>query len=129
MYLFNLSQVIKYGFAGACGTLMHYGWLLTMSRFFTEISPAYFAFSGALLGAGINYLLNYNFTFLSRKKHVAALPLFMTLAILNMLASACIVQTAVNFQIHYFVGQLIATAMCVPIGFIISKKVVFECKK
>lgn len=125
----NLWQFIKYGLVGVCGTLAHYTWLFSLSTLYANINPAYFAFSGAFLGAVVNYTLNYRYTFLSAKKHAMAFPQFVTLAGLNMLVSSFVVQFAVNTGINYMAGQLLATAMCVPLGFIISKKVVFNEKR
>lgn len=124
-----LVQFFKYGMVGACGTLTHYVWLIALSTIFSQTNPAYFAFSGAFLGATVNYCLNYHYTFLSVKKHVLAFPQFAVLAVLNMLASGLIVQIAINMGVHYFIGQLLATALCWPVGFIISKKVVFNAKR
>lgn len=125
----NFVQFVKYGLVGAGGTLAHYLWLIFFSTVCTNVNPAYFAFSGAFIGAIINYSLNYRFTFLSAKKHVRAFPQFVTLAVFSMLASSIIVQMAVNLGIHYVIGQLTATALCVPVGFIISKKVVFNAQR
>lgn len=122
----NLFQFIKYGLVGACGTLVHYTCLISLSSAFSNINPAYFAFLGAFLGAVVNYMLNYRYTFFSAKKHSLAFPQFVVLAIFSMLTSSIIVQTAVNTGIHYFTGQLTATILCIPVGFIISKKVVFN---
>lgn len=125
----NLVRFLKYGFVGACGTLVHYIWLISFSNIYTDINPAYFAFSGAFIGAVVNYSLNYRFTFLSVKKHTLAFPQFVALAAFSMLASSIIVQTAVSLNIHYLIGQLSASALCYPIGFIISKKVVFNVQR
>lgn len=121
----NFVQFLKYGLVGTCGTITHYLWLISLSTIFTNVNPAYFAFSGAFIGAIVNYVLNYRFTFLSDKKHILAFPQFVVLAGFSMLASSIIVQTAINLDIHYLIGQLTATALCVPVGFIINKKVVF----
>lgn len=122
----TIKQFIKYGFVGACGTCAHYCWLIALSFLCPKINPAYFAFSGALLGAIINYLLNYHYTFTSSKKHFMAFPQFAMLAVFNMLASFLIVQAFTAFNLHFLPGQIIATMLCVPFGFIISKKVVFN---
>lgn len=125
----NSICFIKYSFVGACGTLAHYIWLISFSNLYTGINPAYFAFSGAFIGAVVNYGLNYRFTFLSAKKHVLAFPQFVALAGFSMLASSIIVRTAVGLDLHYLIGQLCATALCMPLGFIISKKVVFNAQR
>ena len=124
----SFMQFIKYGMVGVCGTTTHYLWLIILSWLFTNTNPAYFAFSGAFLGAVVNYCLNYRFTFLSVKKHSLAFPQFVILACFSMLASFLIVKTAVSLDIHHIFGQLAATALCVPVGFIISKKVVFNAR-
>lgn len=121
-----MEQFIKYGSVGFLGTLIHYSWLIALSQNFPAISPAYFAFSGAFMGAVVNYILNYHYTFFCVKKHVWAFPQFVFLTVFSMLASTLIVQTALNFNLHYIVGQILATAICFPIGFIINKKVVFN---
>lgn len=125
----NCICFIKYGFVGACATLIHYIWLISFSNLYTGINPAYFAFSGAFIGAAVNYSLNYRFTFLSAKKHVLAFPQFVALAAFSMLASSIIVRMAVSLELHYILGQLCATALCMPLGFIISKKVVYNARR
>lgn len=125
----SFIQFVKYGLVGACGTMAHYLWLISLSTVYANVNPAYFAFSGAFIGAVVNYSLNYRFTFLSSKKHTLAFPQFVVLAGFSMLASSLIVQTAITFGIHYIIGQLTATALCVPVGFIISKKVVFNAQR
>lgn len=121
-----IRQFIKYGSVGLLGTLIHYTWLIMLSQSFPAVSPAYFAFSGAFMGATVNYLLNYHFTFFCVKKHILAFPQFVFLTVFSMLASTLIVQTALNFNLHYLVGQLLATSVCFPLGFILNKKVVFN---
>lgn len=120
----NIKQFIKYGIVGAGGTLAHYIFLVVLVNLY-HANASLSALFGAFLGAIINYVLNYKFTFLSAKKHTVALPQFIIIASLSMILSAWIVKYITSCELHYLLGQIAATALLLPIGFIINKKVVF----
>ena len=120
----NIKQFSKYGLVGAGGTLAHYTFLIILVNF-ADINASISAFLGAFVGALVNYALNYKYTFLSVKKHKVALPQFITVACLSMFLSAWIVQSITMYGYHYLIGQIIATALLLPIGFVINKKMVF----
>lgn len=120
----NIKQFIKYGIVGAGGTLAHYAFLIVLVNL-CHANASLSALFGAFLGAVINYILNYKFTFLSGKKHVVALPQFIIVASISMILSAWVVKFMTTYELHYLIGQIAATALLLPIGFVVNKKVVF----
>jgi putative flippase GtrA len=66
---------------------------------------------GYLISAGLNYLLNYHFTFRSARAHLAAIPRFALITgagfLLNGLMMLLLVRT---LQVPYLAAQLVATA-------------------
>jgi putative flippase GtrA len=67
---------------------------------------------GALIGAFVNYLLNYHFTFESDKRHSEALGKFFTIASLGFVLNGLLVALlAQKFAIHYLLAQIITTGI------------------
>ena len=67
-----LAQFLRYTGVGGVSAIGHYG-LLTALVEWRQADPVVASGAGALLGALINYALNYRYTFRSRQRHVAAL--------------------------------------------------------
>jgi putative flippase GtrA len=67
---------------------------------------------GYLLGAFINYALNYRFTFKNEKDHSEAMPKFFTVAAGGFAINALIMWVAVDLaDMHYFLSQVCATGV------------------
>jgi putative flippase GtrA len=74
-------QFIRFAAVGACGTAVQYCTLEVGTTWFSML-PEWASAIGYMLGAVVNYLLNYFFTFESGKSHLeAALKYFILLAI------------------------------------------------
>ena len=74
------AQFVRYAGAGAVGTLCHYLVLVLLAEVF-RVTPPAASVAGALMGAGVNYLLNYHFTFASKLVHRITLPRFLAVAV------------------------------------------------
>ena len=73
---------------------------------------------GALVGAGINYVLNYVYTFGSRRPHSRAMPRFLLVASAGILLNGVIVGALIaTTSVHYLVVQGIATGVVLIAGF------------
>jgi putative flippase GtrA len=71
----DISQFLRFAAVGAVGTLAHYAvlWLATDRLGWPA---AWASGAGCVLGSVVNYLLNFCFTFASRKSHVEAAAKF-----------------------------------------------------
>lgn len=122
----SVAQFCKYGLTGGCGTVVHYVWLVLLSDFAPGVAPIRLVLSGAFAGAVVNYLLNYRFTFASARRHLFALPRFLLLSGFNASASALAVFAFTAHGLPFMWGQFAATAVCLPCGFFVSRRGIFE---
>jgi len=103
-------QFLRYAGVGAIGTAAHYATLITFVQ--TGLARPLLATSaGFALGAGVNYALNYRYTFGSDQPHLAALPRFLAVASCGAGLNYAIVWIGLHaLGWHYLVAQVAATA-------------------
>jgi putative flippase GtrA len=78
------------------------------------VSPTPSSLVGFVVGAFINYVLNYRLTFQSTKGHQEAFVKFFLVAALGAILNTAIVYGAVNIaKFYYLLSQMIATATVV----------------
>jgi putative flippase GtrA len=119
-------QLSLFTLVGALGTLAHYLLLVILVEL-VGINAVIASTVGALLGATINYALNYRFTFNSRTSHRIALPKFLAVATVGFLINALLMWVAVNFTIiHYVLGQVIATSLVLLWNFFVNRYWTFQ---
>ena len=107
---------LRFSSVGAIGTTAHYLLLILLVEIFA--SDAVLASSaGALLGASINYALNYRFTFRSNKDHMETLPKFALVVLMGFAINAAVVYVIVSLSISYLVAQVVATGVVLVWGF------------
>ena len=96
------------GFASAVG---HYGVLIALVQF--ARAPAVPASAaGALLGAWINYSLNYRYTFRSSKRHREAVFKFALVASVGLILNTLFMWVGVDLlAIHYLLSQIVTTGL------------------
>ncbi len=103
------DQFIKFTGVGAIGTIAHYAILVFLVHFF-DTNAVLASSAGAIVGASVNYILNYHYTFNSNKDHGETLWRFFTIAtigfILNGLIMALLTEILTFF---YLVAQIITT--------------------
>jgi putative flippase GtrA len=107
----------RFAAAGAVGTATHYCVLIALVEL-ASVAPAAAAAAGAVVGATVNYLLNYHVTFRSRSSHVATFARFAVVALAGMILNAGIVFLFVRLGMHYLIGQFVATAVVLVVGFV-----------
>ena len=68
--------------------------------------------AGALLGAWINYTLNYHFTFRSSKRHREAVLKFAAVATVGLVLNTLFMWVGVELiGAHYLLGQIVTTGL------------------
>lgn len=87
-----------------------------------NVNPVYATTLGFFVGALINYVLNYIYTFQSNKPHVEAVTKFLTVA-----AIGAVVNSSIMFlgqavlQFNYILVQIIATGIVLLQNFSLNK--------
>jgi putative flippase GtrA len=71
-----------------------------------------------VLSAGVNYLLNYRFTFQSNRPHGPAAAKFTVLAGTGLLINAAIMHLMTGAGAQYLIAQVCATSVVLLFGFI-----------
>lgn len=114
------APFLRYVGAGGVGTLCHYVVLVLLAGVFA-VRPARATVAGAIVGAGVNYILNYHFTFASTTAHRVTLPRFAVVAGISVVMSGLGVWFATTrLGLHYFVAQLGCTAAVLVIGYLVN---------
>ncbi|MHB8165183.1 MAG: GtrA family protein [Sulfuricella sp.] len=111
------------GFASATG---HYGLLIGLVQL-AGISPVAASAAGALLGAAINYSLNYRFTFNSSKRHRESALKFLTVAGVGLALNTLFMWVGVALLgIHYMVSQVFTTGLVLLWSFFANRNWTFH---
>ena len=108
---------LRFAGVGAIGTIAHYVLLVILVEVL-GVQPVIGSSFGFLLGAAVNYSLNYRYTFASQKRHTETLPKFYLIASVGFIFNGLIVHTlATVFEVNYLLAQLVATALVLAWGF------------
>lgn len=122
----GLRQFVFFSAIGAVGTAGHYATLLLLVEGLSQ-SPILASTLGFIVGALINYILNYRFTFQSDKPHREALTKFLLVAAIGAGINTGLMALFIELLLlHYFIAQLIATAVVLLWNFLISKYWTFQ---
>lgn len=106
---------------GAIGTIGHYTVLIVLVQFWA-MDPVIASTLGFIVGAIINYVLNYHFTFQSNKHHTEALTKFMIVAVIGAGINGLIMFIGIeNTRINYLLVQIFATAVVLLWNFVVNK--------
>ena len=105
-----LRRLARFGIVGALATALQYLILILLVRGLGTW-PVVASGVGFVSSAGFNYLLNYHFTFRSRRPHAAAALKFLTLAAVGLAINSALMQVLVAAGWHYLVAQVCATAV------------------
>lgn len=115
------NQFIRFATVGAIGTIFHYLALYLLVEF-SVVGVVLASSMGFVLGAIINYFLNYKFTFDSNKLHVEAMPKFFIVAILGFPINAGVMGLYTHYvPIHYLLAQLQATGLVLVWNFAVNR--------
>jgi putative flippase GtrA len=114
-----MAKFVAFAGVGVVGTAAHYVTLLALVESM-GVPAAVASGIGATVGAAVNYALNYRITFRSTAAHVTTLPRFVVVALLGVVVSAGVVAVAQRLELHYFAGQIAATALVLLVGFFLN---------
>jgi len=104
---------------GSAGTAVQYCALVAIVHLQGE--PIIGSAVGFVLGAFVNYILNYHYTFESAKPYHETLAKFFTTACAGLVLNTFIMGLLIGFlNVHYFVSQLLATAVVVFWNFTVN---------
>lgn len=120
------SEFLKFANSGAFGTAAHYAVLWALVDWL-RINAVVASTAGALVGAGINYILNYHWTFKSTLPHLYTLPRFLAIAALSLVLNTLLMGFALaHTSIHYLAAQILVTSACLTVNFFASRSWAFE---
>jgi putative flippase GtrA len=104
----QFARFTSAGFASAVG---HYGLLIALVQG-ADVPAVPASAAGALLGAWINYSLNYHFTFRSTKQHREAALKFAVVAAIGLVLNTLFMWIGVEvIGAHYMLSQIVATGL------------------
>ena len=114
----TFRQFACFGGVGAVSAVGHYGLLILLVQAFAA-DPVPASAAGALLGAWINYSLNYRFTFKSSQRHRDAIVKFAVVALTGLILNTAFMWIAVDLlHLHYIIGQLVTTGLVLVWSFL-----------
>jgi len=105
------TKFLHFSGVGIIGTLVHYSVLIFLVHV-VAVSAVEASSAGFIAGALTNYLLNYRYTFASKKRHQEAMIKFFIVALIGLFFNALIMSFFTDaLQLHYLLSQVIATAL------------------
>ncbi len=106
-----VRQFINFTGVGFIPAIGHYGLLITLVQI-ASVPAVPASAAGALLGALINYTLNYHFTFRSSKRHREAVVKFAAIAVIGLLLNTGFMWVGVELiGAHYLLSQIVTTGL------------------
>ena len=106
-----IDQFAKFTGVGFVSAIGHYGVLISLVQF-AAVPPVLASAAGALLGAWINYSLNYRYTFRSTRQHRESVLRFGVVAGIGQALNTLFMWLGVEvFGIHYLLSQIITTGL------------------
>lgn len=109
--LATLRQFAHFSGVGFISAIGHYGLLIVLVQSL-DVAPVPASAAGALLGAGINYSLNYRFTFRSAKRHRDAVLKFAVVASVGLILNTIFMWLGVELLgFHYLISQIVTTGL------------------
>ena len=116
-----ILQFAKFSGVGAIGTVGHYLTLIFLVQIL-GFPPVIGSTCGFIVGALINYYLNYTYTFASNKSHREAMTKFFVVAFLGMCLNAAIMFAGIYYlQMNYILSQIIATGIVLTSNFAFNR--------
>jgi putative flippase GtrA len=116
-----MKQFLLFAGIGAIGTAGHYTTLIVLVEAL-RVDPLLASTLGFVVGALINYFLNYYYTFASAKSHRDAMSKFALVALVGAIANSAMMHVALTWLgLYYLLAQIIATAVVLVWNFIVNK--------
>ena len=106
-----LRQFVKFTGVGFVSAIGHYGLLIALVQL-AAVSAVPASAAGALLGAWINYALNYRYTFRSNRQHREAMLRFAVVATIGLILNTLFMWVGVELiNVHYLLSQVVTTGL------------------
>ena len=106
-----LRQFVHFSGVGSISAIGHYGLLVLLVKGL-DVAPVSASAAGALLGAWINYSLNYRFVFLSTKSHRDAAVKFAGVASIGLVLNTMFMRIGVEWlELYYLLSQIVTTGL------------------
>lgn len=123
-----LRQFLVFAAVGLVGTAAHFVVLYTLVTH-AGLGPVVGSSFGFLVGALVNYWLNYQLTFRSNKRHGEALPRFLAVAGGGWLLNAVLMAVLLSLlDLHYLLVQVAVTGVVLVWNFVANRFWTFaEC--
>jgi len=112
------QQFLKFAGVGLMSAVGHYGLLIALVQL-AQVNPVPASAAGALLGACINYALNYRYTFRSTKQHHESITKFVIVATVGLLLNTLFIWVGVDLLgAHYLLSQIVTTGLVMVWSFL-----------
>ena len=119
------NQFARFCLVGSVGTAVHYSALVAIVHL--QGNPMIGSIAGFVLGALVNYVFNYRYTFKSAKPYPETLAKYFTTACAGLVLNTLIMGLLTGLlDVHYFVSQLLATAGVVFWNFTVNLRWTFR---
>ena len=119
------NQFARFCLVGSVGTAVHYSALVAIVHLLGM--PMIGSIVGFVLGAMVNYVLNYRYTFKSVQRYPVTLAKFFTTACVGLVLNTLVMGLLTGLLgVHYFVSQLLATAGVVLWNFTVNLRWTFH---
>ena len=106
-----LRQFVKFTGVGFMSAIGHYGLLIALVQL-AAVQPVPASAAGALLGAWINYSLNYRYTFHSTRRHRESVLRFGIVAAIGLVLNTLFMWVGVDvIGVHYLLSQVVTTGL------------------
>jgi putative flippase GtrA len=106
-----LRQFVKFTGVGFVSAIGHYGLLIGLVQI-AGVPAVPASAAGALLGAWINYSLNYRYTFRSNKRHREAALKFAAVASVGLVLNTVFMWVGIELiEAHYLLSQVVTTGL------------------
>lgn len=117
----TFRQFILFTAIGGVGTGGQYVTLIALVES-GLLKPLPASIAGFIVGAIINYFLNYRFTFQSSKSHREAMTKFFIVALIGALINTALMYAGIDLlQLYYLLAQVIATGIVLVWNFTANK--------
>lgn len=104
-------QFVNFTGVGFISAIGHYGLLIALVQI-VSVPAVPASAAGAVLGAWINYTLNYRFTFRSSKRHGEAALKFAAVATVGLVLNTLFMWVGVELiGAHYLLSQIVTTGL------------------
>lgn len=112
-----INRFLRFAGVGIIGTIAHYFVLILLVEQFGVV-PLAASSVGFTVGAMVNYVLNYRYTFRSDRRHAEALPRFYVVAVAGFVLNALVMLVlAEKLGLQYIAAQVVATGIVLCWGF------------